>query len=239
MSAVTDPNKLGEIGLFCGLTPDQQSGLNELLRRRTLPPATTFIADEQPGEAVYLIVNGAVKVYLVDEEGEEVILAILTAGEVVGEMSLLDRNSRCANAVTLEETTVFWMDRAAFQECLRTMPAIQRNLTRLLCDRLRIANGRIQSLAVQDVEGRVARQLLSFAEIYGRAAAGGEIVIPFRLTQSDLASLVGATRVRVNQIVSAYKQRRYISVDQDYRITIHNREALSRRAHCPLSRLAA
>lgn len=229
MPAVMDPTLLGEIALFHRLSRAELTRLNDLLRRKTFPAGTTFISVEQPGEVVYIVSEGAVKIYLDDADGAEVILAILTAGEIVGEMSLLDSASRSANAFTLEETAVFWMDRASFQECLRTMPDLQSNLTRLLCERLRQANARIQSLAVQDVEGRVARQLLAFAEIYGRETAEGDVVIPFRLTQSDLASLVGATRVRVNQVIAAYKQRRYISVDQNYRITVHNQEALSRR----------
>jgi CRP/FNR family transcriptional regulator len=71
--------------------------------------------------------------------------------------------------------------------------------------------------------------LLTFAELYGRAMAGGESLIPFRLTQSDLASLAGATRERVNRVITSYKRRRYISVDEQRRITIRNPEALRRR----------
>jgi len=229
MPAVTDPNTLSELALFRGLTPAQLARLNELLRRKTLPAGATFITAEQPGEAVYVIINGAVKVYLDDADGEDVILAILVAGEVVGEMSLLDCDCRSANAVTLEETTVFWMDHASFRECLQAMPALQQNLLPLLCRRLRLANARIRSLALEDVEARVATQLLTFAELYGRAMAGGELLIPFRLTQNDLASLVGATRERVNRVIASYKQRRYISVDEQRRITVRNPEALRRR----------
>ena len=229
MPVVANPNFLGKIALFRGLTQVELSGMWGLLHRRTLPAGTTFITAEQPGEAVYVIAEGAVKVFIDDPNGNEVILAILTTGEIVGEMSLLDRASRSANVVTLEETVVYWMDRANFGELLRTIPTIHFNLSLLLCDRLRVANARIQSLALQDVEGRVARQLLAFAEIYGKECADGNILIPFRLTQSDLASLIGATRVRVNQVIAAYKQRHYISVDQHYRITLHNREALGRR----------
>jgi len=236
MPAVAAPTALGEIILFQGLTVAELTKLNDLLHRKTFPAGTTFINAEQPGEAVYVIVDGAVKVFTEDTEGTEVILAILPAGEVVGELSLLDRGGRSANATALEETTVFWMDRASFGECLRTMPEIHRNLFNLLCNRLRLANERIQSLSVQDVEGRVARQLLAFAEIYGREE-NGAIVIPFRLTQGDLASLIGATRVRVNQVIATYKQRKYLSVDHNYRITIHNQDALSRRSRRPLLEL--
>ncbi len=229
MPAVTDPNTLSEVALFRGLTPAQLAELNELLRRKTFPAGATFITAEQPGEAVYVIIDGAVKVYLEDADGVYVILAILVAGEVVGEMSLLDCDCRSANVITLEETTVFWMDHTSFRECLQAMPAFQQNLLYLLCRRLRLANARIRSLALHDVEERVAAQLLTFAELYGRATASGELLIPFRLTQTDLAGVIGATRERVNRVITSYKQRRYISVDEHRRIIVLNPEALRRR----------
>ncbi len=239
MPAVTDPNTLSEVALFRGLTPAQLGGLNELLRRKTFPAGATFITAEQPGQAVYFIINGAVKVYIDDADGVDVILAILVAGEVVGEMSLLDCESRSANVITLEETTVFWMDHTSFRECLQAMPTLQQNLLYLLCRRLRLANARIRSLALEDVEERVATQVLTFAELYGRATAGGELLIPFRLTQSDLASLIGATRERVNRVITSYKQRRYISVDEQRRIIVRNPEAFRRRLRGERGRLEA
>ncbi|MBS1790617.1 MAG: Crp/Fnr family transcriptional regulator [Acidobacteria bacterium] len=231
MSVVAAPNLLGEIALFRGLPEAELSKLGGLFHRRTLPAGATFITAEQPGEAVYVIADGAVKVFIDDPNGNEVILTILVGGEIVGEMSLLDCAGRSANVVTLEETVVYWMDRTSFGELLRTIPTIHFNLSRLLCDRLRVANARIQSLALQDVEGRVAHQLLTFADVYGKKLADGKILIPFRLTQSDLASLIGATRVRVNQVIATYKQRHFISVE-NYRITVHNRDALDRRSRC-------
>jgi CRP/FNR family cyclic AMP-dependent transcriptional regulator len=237
MQTIAEYKEFEEIGLFRGLTRAQAFQLAELLHRKTLPAGTLFITAEQPGELVYVIRSGAVKVFLNDADGAEVILAILAAGEVIGEMSLIDRSGRSADAVTLEETTVYWMDRASFRQCLSAAPVIHDNLLRLLCNRLRMANERIQSLALMGVEGRVARQLLALAEVYGRTGAGGETIIPFRLTQGDLAGLIGATRVRVNQVMAAYKQRGYISVDQHYRIAIHNQDALSRRARRPIQNL--
>jgi len=233
MSVVTDPNTLGEIALFRGLTPEQLAKLNDLLHRKTFPAGTNIIMVEQPGEVIYVIFSGTVKVHVEQADGTDVIIAMLAAGETVGEMSMLDCAGRSANVVTLEETTCFWMDRAAFQECLRTMPAINQNLFRMLCNRIRLANEQIQSLARQDVEGRVARQLLAFAQLYGRTSSGGDVLIPIRLTQSDIANMVGATRERVNQVIAAYKQRKYISVDHNYRITVHNQEALVKRTGRP------
>jgi CRP/FNR family cyclic AMP-dependent transcriptional regulator len=108
------------------------------------------------------------------------------------------------------------------------MPAIALNLLRILSDRLRLANERIQALCALDVYGRVARQIQSFARQYGQRGADGTVTIPIRLTQSDIASLVGATRERVNQVMTSFKQQGYIAVDRNYHITVHNPDALER-----------
>jgi CRP/FNR family cyclic AMP-dependent transcriptional regulator len=220
---------LSGMPLFEGLTAEQLAKLSGLLHTRTFPGASNVIIAEQPGEAVYVIQSGAVKIYVEEADGTDVILAILCAGEVLGEMSIADSLGRSANVVTLEESTLLWMDRATFQHCLRTMPAMNANLVRILSRRLRLANAHIQALAALDVDGRVARQILVFAGEYGGTMPNGDVVIPLPLTQSDLAGLVGASRVRVNQVLVHYRERGYISVDQHHRITVHNREALARR----------
>src|SRR5699024_7253516 len=111
----------------------------------------------------------------------------------------------------------------------RSMPGLTFNLMRILSDRLRAANERIQALCALDVYGRVARQILAFAHQYGKSAPDGTVIVPLRLTQSDIASLVGATRERVNQVISSFKQRGLISVDRNYRITLHDPAALERQ----------
>jgi len=237
MPTVTDLSIFSSISLFNNLTSEQLSRLEQLLHRKTFPAGTGFITSQQPGEVIYIILSGTVKVYVERPEGGSVTLAILAAGQVLGEIGLIDSGSRSANAVTLEESTFLWMDRRSFNECLSAMPKLHHNLLVLLCSRLRLADEQIKSLITQDVEGRVARQMLAFAQLYGRHTANGEVFIPLRLTQGDLANLIGATRERVNQVVASYKHRKYISVDQNYRITIHNPEALSKRSGTPFQRL--
>jgi CRP/FNR family transcriptional regulator, cyclic AMP receptor protein len=128
--------------------------------------------------------------------------------------------------VTQEETSVFWITREHFLEWLATMPVLAHNLARILTRRLRAANAHIRSLATQNVHGRVAHQLLNLAQEYGTPGADGDLVIPVRLTQNDLAGLVGASRVRVNQALVAYKRRGLISIDQNSRITVHDSDGL-------------
>src|SRR3954471_3062332 len=228
MRAVADPTLLGELELFQGLDPQQLAELNSLLRISTVQAGTHFITAEQPGEVVYVLLEGTVKIYVTRADGREVILAFLGRGDTVGEMSLLDSAGRSANVVTTERTRLLWMDRATFQACVRTLAPLADNLVRLLSHRLRFANDQIQALCTLDVQGRLARQILAMADRYGSPEAGGEVRIPLRLTQSDLAEIVGASRERVNQVIVELKQRGLISVDPGHRIHVHNQRELAR-----------
>jgi CRP-like cAMP-binding protein len=158
------------------------------------------------------------------------ILAILGAGEIVGEMSLVDSFERSASVVTLEPCTFLLTGRPTFWSSLQEMPMMALNLVNILSRRLRLANARAESLATLDIHGRVAAQLLVFAKEHGESTLDGDVVIPLRLTQSDLASIIGASRVRVNQALNFYKRRNNISVNHDHQIVIHNLDALSRRS---------
>jgi CRP/FNR family cyclic AMP-dependent transcriptional regulator len=220
---------LAEVPLFRGLTAGQLAELDALLHRKSFPAGTQIITAGQPGDIAYVMFKGSVKVYAEQPDGSEVILAILGPGEVMGEMSLVDSLGRSATVVTLEESNLLWMDRATFWTNLRRMPTMTYNLVDILSRRLRLANVHAQSLASLDVPGRVAGQLLAFAQEYGESVPDGGILIPLRLIQSDLASLVGASRVRVNQALGFYKRRNYLSVGPDHRITIQNPAALARR----------
>lgn len=228
MPAIEDPRALGELELFQGLTIEDLTFLNSHLRSSSVPAGTNFITVEQPGEVIYVILEGTVKIYVSHEDGREVILAFLGRGDTVGEMSLIDSSGRSANVVTTEKSRLLWMDRTTFQTCLRTLTPLANNLVRLLSNRLRFANEQIQALCTLDVAGRVARQILALAERYGSREAGGQVTIPLRLTQSDLGEIVGASRERVNQVIVELKQRGTIAVQPDHRIRVINRKDLAR-----------
>lgn len=230
MPILPDPGLLARIPLFHDLTPEQLSWLNDHLHRKTFPPGSNIATVEQPGEVIYIILEGTVKIYVDRVDGTSVILAILGPGDIVGEMSLVDSSGRSANVVTLETSDLLWMERSLFQECLQQAPAITYNLVGILSRRLRLANEQIQALATMDIHGRIARQILAFAQQYGQTTSDGDSLIPIRLTQSDLADLVGASRERVNQVMVHYKRHKYISVSRNYRITILDRAALAQ--HC-------
>jgi CRP/FNR family cyclic AMP-dependent transcriptional regulator len=189
-----------------------------------------IISAEQPGEVAYIIQSGTVKISVDRVDGTEVIIALRGAGEVVGEQSLIDEESRSANVTTLEPCKLWWIDRPALRACLHTMPELSFNLLRLLSRRLRAATAQIQAMATLDITGRLARQILIFADQYGQVEASGAVRIPLRLTQSELAGMVGATRASVNEVIVTFKQLGYVSVDARQHYTVLNRRALAQRS---------
>jgi len=228
-AAALDPGALSGLPLFRGLSPEQLSELCAHLRPKSFPAGERVFGAGQPGETIYILLSGSVKVHEEHTGGPGIILAILGSGEVVGEMSLADSLGRSASVSTLEESSFLWMDRANFRQLARRTPILADNLAGLLSRRLRLANAHVRALAILDVPGRVASQLLALAREYGEETSDG-VRIPMRLTQSDLAALVGASRVRVNQALGYLRKRNAISVSIDGRITVLDEEALSHRA---------
>ncbi len=224
-----DLSELGRINLFRDVPHTELRHISEWLHRKTFQAGAALMTADQSGEVVYFILSGTVKVYIEQADGSDVIISILGPGESVGEMSALDHPSRSASVTTLEESELLWLDRSTFRKFLMATPMLSHNLSCLLSARLRQANEQIQALATVDVECRVARQLIGFADKYGQPETDGNISIPVRLTQSDLANLVGATRESVNKIIVSYKERGYLSASRDHRWTIHNRQSLANR----------
>jgi len=221
-------NLLSYIQLLEGLTPTQLDWVAQHAHRRNFEAGRNVMTVEQPGEAVYIILHGTVKIHV--EQGErDVILSILGTGDLLGEMSLIDSVGRSASAVTLENTLMLWMDKTTFTYMLDNFPPVARNLVKIMSARVRLSDQMIQALATLDVNGRVARQLLAFAEKYGREK-DGVTQIRITLTQSDIADLVGASRKRVNQAMVLFKEQGLLD-DTDGRIAIKDRKGLARYCH--------
>jgi CRP/FNR family transcriptional regulator, cyclic AMP receptor protein len=224
--AVTSP-KLADVPLFQGLARDELARVTGLFHVRTFPRETAIMWAGQPGDAVYVVLEGWVKVHS-PVRGRDVILALLGPGEVVGEMSVVDSLGRSASVVTLEPSTVGAIARSSFWECLRTMPALAFNVATIVSRRVRLANSLIQSLAALEVAGRLSQQLLALAHEYGERTADGGMRISLPLTQTDLADLVGASRVRVNQVLGELRTQGSIELSHDHRVTIRDEDALRR-----------
>ena len=220
-------NLLAGIKLFEGMSPKQLDWVAQRAHRRVFPVGTNVLTIEQPGEAVYVILYGTLKIHIDQGDGRDVILSILGAGDLLGEMSLIDSVGRSANAVTLENSLMLWMDKRTFNYLVDEVPPVARNLVQIMSSRVRLSDQLIQALATLDVNGRVARQLLAFAERYGREKEQGEVEIPISLTQGDIADLVGASRKRVNQAMTLFKKQKFITLNEKGRIVILAHEGLA------------
>ena len=200
--------------------------MNAPLGGATFRAGATIMTAAQPGEIAYVILDGALKVSTLDAGGRELTLALLGPGEIVGELAAADRSGRSADVTALEPSTLVWINPSSFEGLRRDIPATTENLLRLLARHLRLANAQLQAMATLDVHGRVARQLLALADALGEELPDGGARIPLRITQSDLAALVGAPRVRVNEVLVGFTRRNLIEVDAKHRITVLNREEL-------------
>lgn len=196
---------LRRVPLFAGLRAEALDGLAAQLRRRTFRRGTMIFHKDQAGDALYIIESGRVRIFLPAENGTELTVEICGAGEVFGELALLDRRPRSASAEALEDTTALVLGREEFRAHLAASPQLAVALIELLSMRLRHATEYAESLAHLDVHARLARTLLEMAERYGVERNGLEIDVD--LTQADLATMVGATRERVNRALAAFRSQ--------------------------------
>ena len=220
---------LATVPLFAELTPDQLTTVAECLRRRSYDERAIIVQRDTPGDALFIVASGKVKVSFPGDEGETII-AVLSSGDFFGELSVLDGEGRSADVIALEPTEVLVLSADDVRAILNRYPGIAVALLRELAGRLRRSTEWIRALSSQDVYGRIAAQLLYLSRTHGVDVPGdGGRLIRIRLTQNDLESIVGASRESVNKAMGYYKSKSYISVDSTHHITIHDRDALEKR----------
>lgn len=217
MSDLKSETQLKQIGLFSGLTDSELAALAEIASRRSFAKNAIIINEGDETDSLYLILSGKVKVVLSDEDGKEVIISILEPGDYFGEMSLIDSEPRSARVVTMLDSQFSIIHKTDFNKVLDGNPDLARNLLVGLAQRLRAANKNIESLALMDVYGRVARTLLQFAQ-----DQDGKKVITEKLTQKDIANMVGASREMVSRIFKDLTTGGYITVESGS-ITINDK----------------
>ena len=179
--------------------------------RKSFDKDTTLVEEHDMGDTLFMILTGKVKVTNIGPDGKEVILSVLGPGEFFGEMSLLDREPRSANVVTMEKTTMMSLRRKEFLDLLESNGEILSKLLATLSARLRHANAQIRSLALLDVLGRIARLLLDTAHKEGRRLVNGSIVFR-RPTHQEIASMVGTSRETDSRMIGDLSRDGYIKI---------------------------
>lgn len=194
--------------MFQRLAPDDLAALGALLRERRFPKGAIVVSQGDPGDALYLISAGQLKVAVFAEDGREVILSVLAAGGFFGEMALLDDEPRSAHVIAMTDAVLLQLRREDFRARLRGSPDLGIALLRELSGRLRRADDTIASLALLDVNGRIATLLLDFA----RQEDGRRITR--KLTHATIAQMVGASRETVSRAMRQFALRGAIAVNR-------------------------
>jgi CRP-like cAMP-binding protein len=197
---------LAQSALFRGCTA---AALDDLVRRlqvRSRTAGSVLVAQDEPGDALFIIAQGRVKVALFGENGRELTLSILQPGDFFGEMSLIDSRPRSANVVALDDTTVLALTRDGFRAHLAAHPQTALNIMAELTVRLRRADETIAQLALHDVESRLSRTLLRLAKEDGEQSEAG-LVLKKRPTQQDLANMVGSCRETISRTFTSMIKR--------------------------------
>jgi CRP/FNR family cyclic AMP-dependent transcriptional regulator len=208
------PIDLKGIPLFEGVSDADLRALADRSAVRSYAKQAIIVSEGDESDSLYLILSGRVKIYLADEHGKELILAIKGPGQYFGEM-VLDGDTRSASVMTLEPSQFAVLSRADFRAFLLGHAEVALQLIQNLIRVARGLNRSVRNLAMLDVYGRVARILLELA-----VERDGKLVIPERLTQKDIAARVGASREMINRILRDLTTGGYVSV-HDGRITIN------------------
>ena len=198
------------IPLFAGLTEAQLDHIARMAIRRKVPRHSTIVHVGDCIDALYVIVSGGVKVLNRDADGREVILTLLGAGECFGEMGLIDGEPRSADVVTNENCELLVIAKTDFKRALAENVDLCLNIMKSLVLRLREANRKIESLALMDVYGRVARLLIEMAE-----DVGGQSVVVRRISKQDIAKMIGASREMVSRVMKDLGQQGLIEEGPD------------------------
>ena len=197
------------IPLFAGLTDAQLEQISRMAIRRKVPRNTTIVHAGASTDSLFVIVEGSAKVLNRDSEGNEVILSLLGAGECFGEMGLIDGSPRSADVVANESCELLVISKADFMRALADNLDLCLNIMKSLVLRLREANRKIESLALMDVYGRVAKLLLDFS-----VKENGLRVIKRKVTKQDMAKMVGASREMVSRVMKDLEHSGYIRVEE-------------------------
>ena len=219
---------LARSGIFQGVAPDAATALIAQLQQVSFPRGHAVFVEGEPGDRLYIILEGKVKIGRRTADGRESLITVMGPADMFGELALFDPGPRTSTVTTLTEVKAVTMDREALHAWVLGRPEIAEQLLRVLARRLRRTNSALSDLIFTDVPGRVAKQLLDIAKRFGKPE-GNVLHVTHELTQEELAQLVGASRETVNKALSDFAQRGWIKL-QGKTILIYDSARLAQRA---------
>ncbi|GAB3217217.1 Crp/Fnr family transcriptional regulator [Kineococcus gypseus] len=229
---VADAEGLGDVvrraPLFAGLDEEAAGELLKSMERVHLERGEQLFAEGDPGDRVYVVNSGKIKLVRRWPDGRENLLAVMGPGEMFGELSLFDPGPRTSSARAVSEADLIALQHDDMMAWLTRRPEVAKHLLQALAQRLRRTNVTLADLVFTDVPGRVAKALLDLSRRFGRPIADG-LLVAHDLTQEELAQLVGASRETVNKALADFASRGWLRLEARA-VVLHDIERLTRRA---------
>lgn len=225
MTAVSE--HLQRIPFLAVLAAADREALAASAKRRRFGRGRAIFYKDDPGESLFIIEKGSVRIHLPSPQGADLTLAVLGGGDFFGDLALLDGGPRSASATALEETETTVLDRADLADILESRPQSAMAVLAVVAQRLREADEMAGDLAFLDVGGRLAKKLLELAAAHGLQRPEG-VLLDMPLTQEGLADMIGVTRESVNRQLSLFRRLGLIG-GEGRRFLILDAEALRRR----------
>jgi CRP/FNR family cyclic AMP-dependent transcriptional regulator len=203
---------LARAGIFQGVEPAAAEALARSLEAVEFPRGHEIFAEGEPGDRLYIILSGKVKIGRRAPDGRENLLAVMGPSDMFGELSIFDPGPRTSSVTTVTEVKAVSLDRPALRKWINERPEIAEQLLRVLARRLRRTNNMLADLIFTDVPGRVAKELLRLASRFG-TQEGGVLRVTHDLTQEEIAQLVGASRETVNKALADFAHRGWLRLE--------------------------
>src|SRR3954447_18282458 len=219
---------LARAGMFQGVEPSAVSALTNQLHPVDFPRGHTVFAEGEPGDRLYIIISGKVKIGRRSPDGRENLLTVMGPSDIFGDLSIFDPGPRTSSATTITEVRAVSMDRDVLRAWIAGRPEIAEQLLRILARRIRRTNSTLSDLMFTDVPGRVAKLLLKLAQRFG-TQEGDALRVTHDLTQEEIAQLVGASRETVNKALGDFAHRGWIRLE-DKSVLISDSDCMARRA---------
>ena len=208
--------------LFRGLPSPEFERIAALATQRQYREGEVVCSQGDPGDALYAVVSGRIRISTGTPDGREIFLNIMEPGDTFGEIALLDGGTRTATATAMIASELVSLRRKQLFDLLLREPAVAVGLLRLCGDRLRWTSGLLEDAALLDLPARLAKRLLSLAQLHGERAGDGR---KLRISQEDLASFLGVSRQVVNQQLQSWKAQGWIALGRGS-VTVLDERAL-------------
>ena len=196
--------------IFSDLDNEALEQLGRYAKHTVLKRGATIFSKGDPGNSLYAVISGTVKISISSPDGRNAILNLIGPGETFGEMSVLDGQTRSADAIANTNCEIYVIDRRDFLPFMRSQPALSMKFIELLCTRLRWTSDQVEQVILQDLPGRLASALLGLTEKRKLEPAASQTIA---ITQQEISEMVGMTRESINKQLRAWAARHWVRLE--------------------------